>query len=241
MLAAATDNNSVRGYIEKNKCINALFDITLDVIETKMQTRIYQKRGKTLLNYWNKEAIPNSIELVNCACNVASLANFSFKSTPSFQEIATCSGGCPPRMKSLPSITITDREMKEPLGQILKNHVVLPDVQCQNENCEMMEQNQIHTLSDIVLIAVDMDDSIDSASIPKKIACPKTEEMYDLLGFVDYQGQNIKTRRSTPLGHYTAVCKRKLNWIIYDDLKAKSIRIEEGHQVHPELLIYSKP
>ncbi|KAG5863046.1 hypothetical protein JTB14_009344 [Gonioctena quinquepunctata] len=141
MLAAATDNNSVRGYIEKNKCINALFDITLDVIETKIQTRIYQKRGKTLLNYWNKEAIPNSIELVDCACNVASLANFLFRSTPSFQEIATCSGGCPPRIKSLPSITITDREMKEPLGQIMKDHVVLPDVQCQNENCEMMEQN----------------------------------------------------------------------------------------------------
>ncbi|KAG5868071.1 hypothetical protein JTB14_020744 [Gonioctena quinquepunctata] len=103
-----------------------------------------------------------------------------------------------------------------------------------------MEQNQIHTLSDIVLIAVDMDNSIELASIPKKFACPKTEEMYDLLGFVDYQGQNIKTRRSTSMGHYTAVCKRKWNWIIYDDLKEKSIRIEEGHQVHPELLIYSK-
>ncbi|KAG5864213.1 hypothetical protein JTB14_010021 [Gonioctena quinquepunctata] len=171
--------------------------------------RIYQKRGKTLLNYRNKEAIPNSIELVDCACNVASLAIFLFKSTPSFQKIATCSGGCPPRIKSLPSITFTDREMKDPLGQIIKNHVVLPDVQCQNENCEMMEQNQIHTLSDIVLIAVDMDDSIDLASIPKKFACPKTEEMYDLLGFVDNQGQNMKTRRSTSIGHYTAVCKRK--------------------------------
>lgn len=120
--------------------------MVIDVCEKKIIAETYQKRAHILLNYLKKTPISQTVELVDCSCSVNSLANFIFKDTPSFQEISSCQAGCSSRIKSVPSITIIDRELKEALGLILRNRFVLPDVKCCRTNCANTEDNEIYNI-----------------------------------------------------------------------------------------------
>lgn len=89
-----------------------------------------------------------------------------------------------------------------------------------------------------------MDEHIDIASFPQSFVCPKTGDVYNILGFVNYIGSSAKTQTSSSVstGHYTAICKRQRNWVVYDDLKDGATPIDSKYKygVHPELLIFSK-
>ena len=146
LLAAVTDYEVVRTYVEKQQSNNALFQMVLGVKNTKLSIKAYRKRTEILLDYWKTKIQPNTIALVDCACNIISLLNFIFKNSPSFEEISICSAGCKPRKKSLPSISISEKELQVSLGTVIKNHVVLPGVACQQENCQAMEENDIHAI-----------------------------------------------------------------------------------------------
>lgn len=85
-----------------------------------------------------------------------------------------------------------------------------------------------------------MDKNIEVGRIPEDFMCPKTGDSYRILGAVTYNHKSRKPRTSLSIGHYTAVTKRNANWVVYDDMRKKSISVGTDYEVHPELLFYSK-
>lgn len=150
-LAAVTDNMKILEFCKKNKMTTPLFQMVLSVAEGKIQLRTYQQRIELYLDYWKESPIPRSIQAINGTCNVVSLANFLFKNCVSFEEKSTCQAGCRPRKKYLPSITITDREIGEPLDKVLVDHLLLPGIECQADHCSGKEVNEIQRIGNYVI------------------------------------------------------------------------------------------
>lgn len=103
------------------------------------------------LNYLKESIIPRSIQSIKGACNVVPLANFLFKNCVSFVEKSACQAGCPPRIKYLLSITITQREIGKPLGKVLANHLILPGFECAADHCSGTEFNEIQKIRNYVI------------------------------------------------------------------------------------------
>lgn len=143
LLAGVTDRENILQYLHQERYSDDLFDMVLNVSGKKIETSTYKKRASIFLEYFKKNLDPNLIEAVDCACNIISLANFLFKSTPSFKEKAVCEAGCQPRIKSLPTITITQKELYQPLENVIKNHLLLPPMKCRQKKCIKMETNEI--------------------------------------------------------------------------------------------------
>lgn len=145
-LAAVSDSKEIKNFVEEQKSKNPLFEMVLEVDRTRIQVTTYKKRAQIFLQYLNKTPEPNIIESVNCACNIVSLANFLFKNNPSFVESLVCPAGCKERIKFLPTITITERELKKPLENVIRDHVILPGVKCRHPQCEKVEENSIREI-----------------------------------------------------------------------------------------------
>ena len=151
ILSGITDSEKLRKFSEDHKSTNALFEMALEVADKRVQLKTYQKRAEIFVNYLNKELNEDTIESIECSCNVVSLANFLFKNTPSFQEISVCRAGCQPLIKILPTITISGKEIDKPLEQVIKDHVALPSVPCRKSNCTEQVDNQIHKAGILIL------------------------------------------------------------------------------------------
>lgn len=119
------------------------------VAEGKTQLRTYQQRMELYLNYLKEP--PRSIQSIKGACNVVSLGNFLFKNCVSLVEKSACQAGCPPGIKYLPSITITQREIGKPLGKVLANHLILPGFECAADHCSGIEFNEIQKIGNYVI------------------------------------------------------------------------------------------
>ncbi|XP_050518087.1 uncharacterized protein LOC126892568 [Diabrotica virgifera virgifera] len=240
LLAGVADHDEVKNCVQDNAHFNPLFEMITEAARSKIQSKTYRSRAEILLKFFKKTPKKNCIEEIFCQCNVVSLGNFLFSSTPSYQEISICPAGCPPRITSLPSITITGKEIHLPLGRVIEDHIVIPGVSCKQTGCREEENNQIHEIGKIVMVGLDCDENMTIESIPKSFECPKTGQEYGFLGAVLYQGPTVMTRRISAIGHYVALTKRGQKWTIYDDLHQKSTSVMKTVRVKPELIFYFK-
>ena len=85
-----------------------------------------------------------------------------------------------------------------------------------------------------------MEKRIEVGMIPKDYVCPKSGDIYAILGAINYIGPPASARNSTLIGHYTAIINRCGNWTIYDDHKDKGVSITREYKISPEALVYSK-
>lgn len=84
-----------------------------------------------------------------------------------------------------------------------------------------------------------MDGKTTLKSISESFNCPLTGNNYVLLGVVEYRGKK-NLRNSKYVGHYLAIVKRNINWLVYDDTKAKCTKVTNNYALSIELLIYVK-
>lgn len=94
---------------------------------------------------------------------------------------------------------------------------------------------KLYISGNIVILGVDMESRISLEEIPKSFNSPKDNAVYKILGI-----GCAKTRTSSTIGHYRAITKRGLHWVIYDDMKTSATVVTSTFEVHPELLIYVK-
>jgi len=238
-LAGVSDSSLLNQYVATKRKDNDLFETVLNVSESKIDAQTYKKRAQIMIGFFKKQP-QNSIENVDCSCNVVSLANFIFKATPSFKEISICPSGCKPRITELPTITLTARELIEGLGNAIQQHVALEGSRCPQDGCANIRINRIHDIGkcktifsfkystdfkyvlifpgDLVLIGLDIDHPLVISAIPEKFQNPKDGENYCLIGFIDFVGPPVTTRMNNTVSHYKAFCRRRTTWTVYDDL-----------------------
>lgn len=137
----------MKTFVTKNKSLNPLFEMVIQVLETKkIQMSTYKMRAQIFLDYLKPKTQMDTILELQCASNVVSLANFLFKKLPSFEEVSTCPAGCKPRYKYLPSVTICNKEIEKSLGSAIKDRLSLPGVRCRQKECEEIEDNSIYKI-----------------------------------------------------------------------------------------------
>lgn len=78
---------------------------------------------------------------IDCRTNIGYLANILFNDTPSFEEISTCSMGCPVRRKQLSVAQIDYNLMQQDdFYNIINNHVILTEERkCYRKDCPGLE------------------------------------------------------------------------------------------------------
>lgn len=150
LLAGVTDHSELLKYVQSKKSRNHFFQMIINVFEKKISQKTYQERGEILAEFKNVTKTSNQIIDIDCKCNASELTNFLFKSTPCFVATATCPSGCAPRVQSFTTITLVVKELRKPLGNVIKDHVVLPGAPCVQEGCQKRskksEKNALHSI-----------------------------------------------------------------------------------------------
>lgn len=141
--------NRSKSTLKKKAADCLVFKMVVDALKKKIRAKTYQQRAEILMEFFGKEPKEDQILLIDCNCNVIGLANFMFKKAPSFREIWTCPAGCAPRIKSLSTISITDKELQKPLGKVILEHIYLEGVKCSNNRCKNVEKNGLHSTGNL--------------------------------------------------------------------------------------------
>lgn len=124
-----------------------LFDIILDTIDKGMRTHTYRLRTQILSKIFPaKQTAYAKCSMIDCTTSVSHIASILFEKSPSFEEISSCSKGCPSRHKKLIVVQIESDVLfnAELFKDVVKLHVMLPKgIQCFKKNCNGIEASKI--------------------------------------------------------------------------------------------------
>lgn len=119
---------------------------------------------------------------------------------------------------------ITDKEILQPFEELKRNRIVLAGTPCRQGKWNKIEENQMYMVGKIIAIGVDTEQLIDINIIPSLFNCPLTGNKYSLLRLVNYSEPSAITRTSSFIGHYTAVVRRNLNWVVFTTWRPKKVK-----------------
>lgn len=133
LLAAGSDNENIKKFVNSNKNENDFFHLVADTMEHGVRHTTYKKRAEIICMLIGEDVKENSIREINCTTSVSSLAGKIFKQFPSFVEIRKCKNGCS-RTIEYPTYGWPARSLKENLG-IFIQAITTKEKKCRN-HCE---------------------------------------------------------------------------------------------------------
>lgn len=151
---------------------NKIYEIAIDILDKGIRAHTYKLRAQILKPIFisqNMEENEKCIQ-IDCQTNVGYLSSILFKNTPSFEEISTCSMGCPVRTKKLPVAQIDYNLIQQnDFYNVINNNVILKGrKKCCQKDCPGFETTTLSKIGNLNYITLLENSSFFSKKFPSK-------------------------------------------------------------------------